>query len=219
MHEAVAARTFADLLEQLGGVPLERIRIPPAPGSATEADVVAARSTPERWLCELVDGVLIQTAPSLRASVMGGVLVRHLLEFVEPHDLGVVLPASGAVRLRPGLVRIPCCSFFYWERFPGCTLPDEEIGSVIPDLVAEVLRPGNTEPEMRRKLGEYFEAGVRLVWALDPATETAVLYTAPQQAVAIPRDGALDGGAVLPGFTLPLEEVFASTARRRKKPS
>src|SRR5437879_4543891 len=51
--------TLADLLEKLGDVPLDRIRLQPPPGTATEEDVIAARNAPERRLCELVEGVLV----------------------------------------------------------------------------------------------------------------------------------------------------------------
>jgi Uma2 family endonuclease len=72
-----------------------------------------------------------------------------------------------------------------------------------------VLSKGNTKPEMNRKLREYFEAGVSLVWMVDPRKRMARSYTAVDQSVLITEDQALDGGAVLPGFRLPLSELFA----------
>jgi Uma2 family endonuclease len=62
---------------------------------------------------------------------------------------------------------------------------------------------------MERKLHDYFQAGVRLVWLIDPETRTAAVYTAPEQAIHVPGDGVLEDGEVLPGFKLPLEELFA----------
>jgi Uma2 family endonuclease len=62
---------------------------------------------------------------------------------------------------------------------------------------------------MDRKLREYFSAGVRLVWIVDPRKRTARVYTAVDQSVLIKEGQSLDGGAVLPGFVLPLSELFA----------
>jgi len=64
---------------------------------------------------------------------------------------------------------------------------------------------------MKRKLGEYSAAGVRLVWMVDPGQRTARVHTAVDQSVLIKKGQALDGGAVLPGFVLPLDELFANT--------
>jgi Uma2 family endonuclease len=62
---------------------------------------------------------------------------------------------------------------------------------------------------MARKLGEYFQAGVRLVWLVNPKTQTVHVYTAVDQLVLLKGDQALDGGDVLPGFSLSLFELFA----------
>ena len=72
--------TLADLVQWLGDVPLDRICMNPPPGRATERDVLAARCTPERWLCELVGGVLIRKAHDFSASVISGHLLSQLLD-------------------------------------------------------------------------------------------------------------------------------------------
>jgi Uma2 family endonuclease len=70
---------------------------------------------------------------------------------------------------------------------------------------------------MDRKLKDYFDAGVRLVWLVQPKTQTALAYTSPTRWRRIPRDGSLEGGKVLPGFVLPLKELFAREKRPRRK--
>ena len=80
-----------------------------------------------------------------------------------------------------------------------------------------MLSPKNTKKEIARKLQEYFQAGVRLVWIVDPKTQTAQAYTAPTKFRKIGKDQALTGGAVLPGFTLPLKDLFARLRRRKHK--
>src|SRR5271165_14267 len=71
-----------------------------------------------------------------------------------------------------------------------------------------VLSKSNTKPEMKRKLGEYFAAGVKLVWMVDPKQRTVRVHTAVDQSVLIKKGQPLDGGAVLPGFVLRLDELF-----------
>ncbi|HEV7225559.1 MAG TPA: Uma2 family endonuclease, partial [Pirellulales bacterium] len=84
----------------------------------------------------------------------------------------------------------------------------DDIANLAPDLAAEVLSKGNTKQEMARKLDDYFGAGVRLVWHLDPKTATAECYTSPTTSVLVKANESLDGGAVLPGFLLRLDKLF-----------
>ena len=79
--------------------------------------------------------------------------------------------------------------FIPWERIPGGGLPDEAIASIVPDLAVEVLSPSNTQDEMKLKRQEYFTTGVRLVWIVDPETQTAEAYTSPTDLTPIPKAG------------------------------
>ena len=63
---------------------------------------------------------------------------------------------------------------------------------------------------MRRKREEYFGAGVRLVWMIDPQTRSADVYTELENPRHVESDGALDGANVLPGFELRLNELFSA---------
>ena len=78
-----------------------------------------------------------------------------------------------------------------------------------PDLAVEVLSESNTAEEMARKLREYFAAGVRLVWMIDPRDRTATVFTGPELSRMLDETHTLDGGDVLPGFQLPLRDLFA----------
>jgi Uma2 family endonuclease len=82
-----------------------------------------------------------------------------------------------------------------------------------PDLAVEVLSKSNTEKEMKRKLREYFEAGTRLVWLVDPKARTVRVYTSPRKFKLLTEDQTLDGGEVLPGFELSLRKLFARAGR------
>jgi len=207
MPAMLTAVTVSDLLHHLGDIPAERVRLQPAPGTATENDVVAVNERENR-LCELVDGILVEKTMGYYESYIAATLIRLLGNFVVEHDLGVVAGADGMMRLAPGLVRIPDVSFVAWEKLPGHRLPRQAIPDLIPDLAVEVLSEGNTPREMARKLDEYFLLGVRLVWLVNPMTETAEVYTARHQSTVLEKTATLDGGALLPGFTLPLSTLF-----------
>jgi Uma2 family endonuclease len=208
---------LSDLMERLGNVPLDRIWMLPYPGSATEEDLLEAIKLPGGKLLELVDGVLVEKAMATREALLAGVIVRLLGNHVEVDDLGIVLPGDGMLRLEPGLVRIPDVSFISWDNIPGEEVPKEAIASLAPDLAVEVLSKKNTLAEIDRKLRDYFLAGTKLAWVIDPKTQTAKMYTSPVEFTNVGKRGSLDGGAVLPGFRLPLADLFSRLKRRKKK--
>lgn len=199
--------TAADLFGRFGAIPLTRIRLAPPPGSATEADVIAADAHDDR-LCELVDGILVEKAMGTYESLVAGYIVHLLWGFLEKSDLGVALGADGMVRLAPGLVRIPDVSFISWERLPDRQMRNDPIANLVPDLAIEVLSMGNTPEEMRRKLIDYFTAGVRGVWIVDHRARQVYVHTSPEHFEAVRAPRILDGGNVLPGFALPVEKLF-----------
>jgi Uma2 family endonuclease len=204
--------TYADLLDLLapiGDIPPERVLLRPMPGAATEQDVIDIE-TREGRLCELIDGVLVEKARGFNESRLACLLVYFLLDFVQRHDLGIVAGADGTIRLFPGQVRIPDVCFVAWDRLPGRHYPKEPIPDLAPDLAVEVLSEGNTPREMERKLADYFTAGVRLVWYVEPKSKTVRVYTGVDQLVVLGGEQTLDGGDVLPGFVLPLPRLFAA---------
>jgi Uma2 family endonuclease len=214
-----ATWNFADLLKHLGDISPQRVRLRPAPGSARERHVIAIHKREER-LYELMEGVLVEKVMGYLESYLAMELGSLLRNFVAEHDLGVVAGADGALRLMQGLVRIPDISFIAWEHLPGRQLPNEALPNLTPDLAVEILSAGNTPGEMDRKLRDYFFAGTRLVWYVDPQRRTVRVYTSPDQCVELSERQTLDGGAVLPGFALPLAQLFArlpKTKGRRKK--
>ena len=198
-------KSLADLVADLGGVPLKRIRAFPPPGTATEADVVR-----ERRPCELIDGTLVERALWLKASILICELQRLLGDHVWGNHLGVLLGAGGTLRLSPRLVRSADVAFVSWDDVPGAEWPDGPIPKIRPTLAVEVFKPDNTPGEIRLKIREYFQAGTRLVWVIDPKKQNARAYTAPDSSRLVAKSGSLDGGEVLPGFRLPLPELFGS---------
>lgn len=201
--------TFADVLDRLGGIDPARVRLDPTPGRASEHDLIALQAESDR-LYELVDRVLVEKVMGSPEAYLAGELLWLLRTFLEGSDLGFLHGADGLVRLGSGQVRGPDLAFFRWERVPvRGTIPTDAITTIVPDLAVEILSPGNTAAEMSRKLDDYFRAGVRLVWYIDPAPRQVQGYTAPDQVVRLTEADTLDGGDVLPGFRLPLTRLFA----------
>jgi Uma2 family endonuclease len=204
--------TVAQLRRHFGMIPAERFLLHPRPGMATEEDLIHVNEHGDR-LCELVDGVLVEKTMGWKESFLALALSHFLQNFLDQHNLGIVLGADAAMKLVPGLIRAPDVSFISWERFPGGRFPDEPVPHLTPDLAIEVISKSNTKKEMERKLQEYFEHGVVLVWYIYPKKETVEVFTSPVDKRTLSRDDVLDGGQVLPGFALPLSQLFAPRRR------
>jgi len=202
-----AIDTLAELLERLGSISPDRVRFHPPPGTATPQDVLAC-DRGEKRLCELVDGVLVKKAMGYYESRLAMVVASLLEAFCQEHDMGIVLGADATTALGPGLVRLPDVSFVSRRRLPGGKIPREPIPDLAPDLAIEVISQGNTPQEMERKLREYFEAGVKLVWYVYPQIRTVRVYTAPERVLELGEDKTLEGGDVLPGFTVKIRDWF-----------
>jgi Uma2 family endonuclease len=200
--------TVADLADRFGPMLLSRIRREPAPGTATEGDVVEIQRR-EKRLCELVDGILVEKPMGYEESVIAIEIARRLGNFVDRHKSGLVAGEGGMLRLAKGLVRIPDVSFIATERLPGGKPPRQSIPRLIPNLAVEVLSASNTDREMDQKLEEYFDAGVQLVWHVDPRARTIEVFTAADTSVLYVSGQTLTGAPVLPRFRLRLDDLFA----------
>jgi Uma2 family endonuclease len=206
-------KTLADLVKRLGGVPLDRIRFHPSPGTATVQDVIEIQEREGR-LCELVEGVLLAKAVGYAESQLAIFLAGLLNDFVIPRNLGIVTGTDGTVELMADLVRIPDAAFTRWDRFPGRRRPDAPVPRLAPNLAVEVLCRSNTPGEMAAKRQDHFTAGVEVVWEIDPRARTVVVYTSVTDSRTLTAADTLNGDPVLPGFTLPLQELFAELDRQ-----
>jgi Uma2 family endonuclease len=202
--------TLADLLRRLGNIPARRVRLEPAPGTATERDLLRNNEGKFKTaICELVDGTLVEKPMGWEESAIAGLIIQALLNFVRPRRLGTVLAPDGMLRLVPGLVRVPDVSFLVRGKLTRYRRGGQRIPPVAADLAVEVISKSNTKAEITRKLTEYFAAGTRLVWIVDPKTRTVRVYRAPGESVVLGLEDVLDGGDVLPGFQLSVRDVFS----------
>ena len=202
----------------LPGIPGYRILRDPAPGTATIEDVVRLLHREHR-LCELIDGTLVEKPMGTRESFLAITIARLIGNYVAERDLGLVGGADGPYRMLQGNVRYPDVSFVPWGALPDGELPEDAIWAVVPSLAVEVLSESNTHEEMVQKSIELFDLGTQVMWLIDPATSTAEVWRpgdAPQQ---LARADLLDAAPALPGFTLPLADVFASLQPRQRPTS
>lgn len=207
-NPVLAIETVADLLQRLVNVSPERIRFRPLPGAATEKDVLSPPEGSKR-LYELVDGLLVEKAVGYYESRLALVLASLLEAFAHTHQLGIVLGADAPVRLRSGIIRLPDVSFVARHRLPELKVPRQGIPDLIPDLAVEVIGQGNTREEMHRKLREYFAAGVKVVWYVYPESCSVRIYSDLEHFIERRAPESLDGGELLPGFSLEIAEWFA----------
>ncbi len=210
--ETLPINTVADLLDRLGGIPAERVRFRPAPGDATEQDAIDAE---HRFgvLCELIDGTLVEKPKGLYESILAGIVIRLLGEFVSSRRLGILGVPDAMFRVKPGQIRLPDVSFVSWARLPA-DFQQHAAADIAPDLAIEVLSPSNTVREMTRKRIELFAGGTRLMWVIDPASKTVAVYTEAESVpVMLTEDQSVDGGAVLPGFSFAIRQLFAEAER------
>jgi len=172
---------------------------------ATEEDLRAIPKDGQKY--ELVDGEVRVSPAGDRHSVIALHLGSLLLTFVRQHGLGHVMGADAGFRLPSGNVRSPDVSFVAAGRFPN-DAPPEDYGAIAPDLAVEVISPGDRPRYVLDKVGEYLEAGVRLVWVIDPRNARAVAYRSLTDLDEIDAAGPLEGGEVLPGFTCRLSDLL-----------
>jgi Uma2 family endonuclease len=197
----------SELLEHLA-VPRERIRLTPAPGTATEEDVIALCD--QNIYCELIDGVLVEKAVGQHESRLAMWLGHFLLDYIEHgHDLGVVHGSDSPHRFFAGQIRYPDVAFVSYDRLPGGKPTREPIAPWVPNLAVEVISASNTPREMKMKAEVYFNSGVELVWYAYPESRTVDVHTSPDQRTTFGEEDTLDGGDVLPGFTLSVRKWFA----------
>jgi len=194
--------TIADLLHRLGEISPGRVRMRPLPGTATLADVERNK------LCELIDGTLVEKVMGARESILAFALGAILRDHVKPRKLGIIFGPDATMEILTGLVRLPDVAFLSWDNLPGRRVPDEAVPAIVPTLAIEVISQGNSRAEMARKRAEYFTAGVRLVWMIDRFKLTITVYTAVDQFQTLTLNDTLDGGEVLPGFSLKLSDLF-----------
>jgi Uma2 family endonuclease len=181
-----------------------------APAAGAKLTAQDIWNLPEDERGELIDGEMLPMAPvemDHGGSVM--VLGAALLRWSADGHPGLVGAEIGfAPAGSPGTLLAPDVSYFPAEQVP----PKGERGGmspVPPVLAVEVLSPSNSASEIGAKIDLYLTHGVKVVWIVDPRRATVVVHTPDGLTRRLGLGDVLEGGAALPGFALPLAELFA----------
>ena len=160
---------------------------------------------------ELIEGKLVKMAAAgFKHGRYAGDFVVLLGSYVRSHRMGVVLTAEAGFRLasEPDTVRVPDAAFLSRERIEELGEPDG-FWTGAPDLALEVKSPSDTCAQVERKALVWIEAGCRAVVTLDPQREMARVYRPQAGAVTLTENDTLEIDDVVPGWRLPLRELFA----------
>ncbi len=160
---------------------------------------------------ELFDGELMEMSPSgARHSSIALRIDGHLGNYVAQHRLGKTYGADCGfvIRRNPDTVLSPDASFVRRER----VVDVDEFFPGHPDLAVEVISPSDRYMDVEAKVARYLEAGTSIVIVVNPRKQSATITTR-QDATTVASDGALTGGDVVPGWSLPLRELFEAESQ------
>ncbi len=162
---------------------------------------------------ELVRGEVVRLTPAgAEHGVIAQQLAEKLSQHVRAHRLGLVCAAeTGFLLFRdPDTVRAPDVSFVSRERVAEVGIP-QGYWPFAPDLAVEVVSPGDRFQDLMEKICDYFAAGARRVWLVEPRSRTVSVYRSPTDVRVLTVADELDGEDVLPGFRLPVTDLFPAS--------
>jgi Uma2 family endonuclease len=181
---------------------------PMSPTTLMTADELFELNLPDKRT-ELVKGVLVVREPAgYRHGLLTARLAKRLMDHVDARALGAIVVNDTGFWLErgPDTVRGPDVAFIARERAPD---PDfAKYPALAPDLVVEVLSPGDRPGEVHAKVGDWLSAGCRLVWVVDPQRRVARVYRADGTETFVPDTGVLEGEDVVPGFSCRLGDLL-----------
>ena len=164
---------------------------------------------PLQGIWELIDGEPIELTPAAgRSGWISATIVALLANHVRQSRLGWAFSAeTGFVLFEDRqTIRSPDAAIVLRDRLAA---PPDSFVPLAPDLAVEVLSPSDRMADAMSKVTMYLQAGVRLVWLVDPATLTVTIFRQDAAPKMVGEGDTLDGGDVLPGFSVPIAEIFA----------
>jgi Uma2 family endonuclease len=167
-----------------------------------------ALTTDQPW--EVWEGELREVpGAGFDASALAGWIYHLLISFVQPRQLGILTNADGSYILshNPLTIVVPDVAFVRAERIPPGPRPTG-YAPFAPDLAVEVRSPTDRRADIEAKLERYRTAGVPLVWWVDPRQRTVSVYRDGTFVAELRANDVLDGEHILPGFRLPVSEIF-----------
>jgi Uma2 family endonuclease len=160
---------------------------------------------------EVVNGELVMSPKNnFEHENICGRLYFALENFNRQHRLGAVLGSSAGCWMKNRNCRAPDISFIPKDRLTslGFKFSTRKFFPGAPDLAIEVLSPSNTRTEIDERLRDFFASGTQLVWVINPQDESVEVCHSFTQRSLLGPGGELDGEHLLPGFRIPLADVF-----------
>lgn len=159
---------------------------------------------------ELVKGVIQETvsAGGEHGEVAAG-MTGELRSHVRPRRLGRVATSDVGVRLErdPDTVREPDVAYFSAETLP-LDVKVRGFYEVVPDLIVEIVSPGDSPSYVAERVAMWLGHGVRLVWVVYPLSRTVAAHSSAGPTLIYTEDDELDGGAVLPEFRCAVRDIL-----------
>jgi Uma2 family endonuclease len=185
--------------------------MPPVVAEPAAPDRPAAPAADPDLLYEVIDGRIVEKPPmGAFECAFASILIEYLAPFLRDTRVGR-LHSEMLFDLGPAVTRRrrPDLAFVSSQRWPReRRVPYAEAWAMVPDLAIEIISPSNAAEQVVEKLDDYFRAGVRRVWVIYPVQQKVYDHISPTRANILTRDDALDGGEILPGFRLPLADLF-----------
>ncbi len=175
--------------------------------SWTDAELMALPN--DGYKRELLQGEIIMSPAGSEHGRISFLVAAAIDRHASRLGLGLVVDSSTGFRLTPDDLLSPDVGFISKARLSGMKRLPRGFFPGAPDLAVEVLSPSDTPGRTHDKLTAYFAHGVHLVWVINPAERNALVYRTPEADRLLRVTDSLDGEDVLPGFTLPLAELFA----------
>lgn len=158
---------------------------------------------------ELIEGeVFVTPPPGEEHAVIAAEILISLGNHVRVARLGRVHTEGGfRVASAPDTVMAPDVAFVSRERIEQAAI-GRGYRAGPPDLAVEVVSPGDSFVEVEAKVARWLAAGCRMVVVVNPARRAATVYRSRDDITLLTEGDVLDGGEVVPGWKLPLRELF-----------
>jgi Uma2 family endonuclease len=161
--------------------------------------------------CELINDELIMSPTGFRHEEIGAALLTAMRIHARRHQLGSVCGSSLGCWMVSENLLSPDISFIRRDRLPVTKAEGDRFFRGAPDIVVEIQSPWDRESRLHEKAEDYFLSGARLLWVVDPEDKTIRVYRSPSAPSLLTENDVLDGEDVLPGFRLPLSELFGES--------
>lgn len=159
----------------------------------------------KKRLFELINGEIVEKVGSFVPSEIAGWILTFINMYLLENKIGHTTGADGSYILSPEHEFLPDVGYISKARMPQ---RPPRIVHDAPDLAVDVKSPNDTKRELRRKVEDYLRLGTKMVWLVFPDERRIEVYVMDADVAEYDIDGVLDGGDILPGFKLPVRNIF-----------